>query len=329
VLAATNAAMGEALGRLYVERAFPPEAKQRAESMVADLLAVMRERLETADWMSEVTRREALLKLEAFGTKIGYPDAWRDWSGLETARDSYVENTIRANQFDFDRQLSKIGQQVDPREWGMPPQVVNAYYHPLRNEIVFPAGILQPPFFDETVDDALNYGGMGAVIGHEITHGFDDSGARFDAEGRLRNWWTPEDQEEFQKRAQVLVEQFYGYYVADGLAVNGELTLGENIADLGGLSIAYEALQRRTADTPDPLIGGLPREQRFFLAWARAWRQNAREEFLKRMVHTDPHAPAQFRAIGAPSNMPEFARAFGLEEGQPMLRPAEERARIW
>lgn len=333
VLAAADDSLGELLGRAYVERAFSPRAKKLAQSMVADLLWAMEQRLRASDWMSEATREQALAKLAAFGTKIGYPDEWRNYDGLELDRSSFAGNVLRAAAFDTAWRLGRIGRPVDEDEWSMNPQVVNAYYHPIHNEIVFPAGILQPPFFSEHNDPALNYGSMGAIIGHEITHGFDDSGAQFDAAGLLRNWWQPADLEEFQRRADRLAAQYDAFEALPGLHVNGRLTLGENIADQGGLLIAYAALEKRLDELgPDarrPIDGFTP-EQRFFLAFARSWRQNAREEYLKLIVQTDAHAPARFRCLGVVRNLPEFAAAFGLEPGSvPMSLAPEERALVW
>lgn len=329
VIDSVESAMGEPLGQAYVERTFSRNAKRRCEEMVRNLIAAYRERLQHLEWMSPETRAQAIVKLDAFQYKIGYPDRWRDYAALHIDRASYVGNMMRAAQFEFEFQAAKIGRPVDESEWGMPPHAVNAYYHPMRNEIVFPAGILQPPFFSEFADDAVNYGAMGAVIGHEITHGFDDQGSQFDAAGNLRNWWTEQDRAEFTRRTQILIDQFDGYVAVDDLHVNGELTLGENIADLGGLNIAYQALQRALGDGPRPALGGFTPEQRFFLSWAQAWRQNSRPEALKLQVNTDVHSPALFRAIGPPSNMPEFAEAFGFPEGAQAMRPAEQRARIW
>lgn len=329
VLDATEAGLGEPLGRAFVERAFSPAAKQRCEEMVRNLIAAYRQRLANLDWMSPATREQAIAKLDAFQYKIGYPERWRDFSGLQVDRGAFALNVMHATEFNFRYQMSKVGKPVDESEWEMPAHAVNAYYHPMRNEIVFPAGILQPPFFSEHADDAVNYGAMGAVIGHEITHGFDDSGSQFDGAGNLRNWWTEQDRAEFDQRAQAVVEQFNGYVAVDDLHVNGALTLGENIADLGGLNIAYQALQIALQGRPRPPIGGLTPEQRFFLSWAQAWRENARPEAIRVQVNTNPHAPARFRAIGPPSNMPEFARAFGLDGGSPMVRAGGQQVRIW
>jgi predicted metalloendopeptidase len=285
-----------------------------------------------AEWMTDATREEALRKLAGFNYKIGYPDEWRDYTGLVIERASYAENRMRCEAFESARQMDRLDEPVDKGEWAMPAHVVNAYYHPLLNEIVFPAGILQPPFFYADADDAVNYGAIGAVIGHEVTHGFDDQGSHFDARGQLRDWWTAEDRAEFTRRSQVLVEQFDRYEVLDGLRVNGHLTLGENIADLGGLKIAHDALREALAGAPaaDAAdIDGFTPEQRFFLSWAIVWRTSYTDEYLHLIVKTDPHSPARARVNNPVSNLPAFAAAFGIPEGSPMAHDAEARARIW
>jgi predicted metalloendopeptidase len=299
------------------------------EELVDHLLVAMRERLATLPWMGETTRNEALAKLEGFGYKIGYPDEWRDYDGLKIQPDEWMTNRFAASRFEFDRQIAKLGQPVDPQEWSMAPHVVNAYYHPLRNEIVFPAGILQPPFFTEDADDPVNYGAIGSVIGHEITHGFDDQGSKFDASGQMRNWWTDDDRKEFEARAQVIVDQFNAYEVQDGLTVNGELTLGENIADLGGLKIAYAAMLSARDDGNPPDIEGLSAEQRFYLAYARTWRQNYTDEYLRLLVNSDPHAPSHFRCTGPLSNLESFAVAFGIPDDAPSMRAGHDRVEVW
>jgi predicted metalloendopeptidase len=329
VVDATGAAMSEALGQAFVGRTFSPVAKARCQQMVDDLVAAFRARLLKLTWMSDATRTKALAKLAAFRTKIGYPDRWRDWSGLEVVRGEWLRNRQRAVAFEKKRDLGKVGQPVDRAEFGMPAYLVNAGYNPTNNDITFPAGILQPPFFSEAYDDALNYGAMGAVIGHEITHGFDDQGSQFDAVGNLANWWTAEDRAEFERRAQVVVQQFDGYVAIDDLHVNGLLTLGENLADLGGVEIGYDALQQRLGGAPRARIDGFTPEQRFFLAWARAWRGNQTPEQMRLQVQTNPHSPASFRAIGPLSNVDEFAAAFGLPANAPMMRPPEQRAQVW
>ena len=324
-----NGAMGEALGELYVARAFRPQAKARAKEMVNNLLASMKEHIQTLDWMDETTRAAALKKLSTFNVKIGYPDKWRDYSGLIIDRTSYLVNLRRAAEFNFRYNISKIGKPVDPTEWGMTPPTVNAYYSATRNEIVFPAGILQPPFFNPDADDAVNYGGMGAVIGHEISHGFDDQGSKYDADGNLKMWWTPETRKKFEERTNLVVKQFDSYVAIDSLHVIGKLTLGENIGDFAGLSIAYTALEKTLAGKPKQLIDGFTPQQRFFLAWAQIWRTNSTPEALRLQVRTDSHSPARFRTNGPLSNIPGFYEAFGCAEGSPMVRPQEVRPKIW
>jgi len=324
----TDRELGEALGEFYVKKAFPPEAKARAQQMVQNLIAALRDDLATLPWMSPDTRKAALEKLNAFTPKIGYPDKWRDYSAFNVDRGPYVWNVLRGRHFEFNRQLAKIGKPVDRKEFGMTPPTVNAYYNPSMNEIVFPAGILQPPFYDAKADDAVNYGGIGAVIGHEMTHGFDDQGRKFDAQGNLKNWWTPEDLKNYQARADCVEKQFDGYVVEGDLHENGKLVLGESIADLGGLTIAYKALQKSFEGKPRPQnIDGLTPEQRFFISWATTWAANDRTEFERLQVKTNPHPLDKFRAIGAPSNLDEFAKAFGCKAADPMVR--EQRCQIW
>lgn len=329
VLNAASADIGELVAQLYVDAAFSPAAKRRCEEMVDHLLSAMEQAIRGAKWMTESTRAEALRKLAGFGYKIGFPDEWRDYTGLVIERSSFAENRMRCEAFEFARQMGRLGEPVDRAEWAMPAHTVNAYYHPLLNEIVFPAGILQPPFFYADADDAVNLGAIGAVIGHEITHGFDDQGSHFDAEGQLRDWWTEEDRAEFMRRAEVLVAQFDGYAVVDDLHVNGRLTLGENIADLGGLTIAFNALQEARGSAPDPLVDGLSQEQRFFLSWATVWRTSYTDEYLRLIVKTDPHSPAGARVNGPLSNLPAFAAAFGIADASPMARDEDVRAHIW
>ena len=329
VIDTINGNIGEALGQLYVGVAFSPEAKSRMEELVANLSAAVRTHIENLDWMSDETKKEAIAKWATFRPKIGYPDKWRNWDGLDSGRDSYLANVLAATRFNNRFDLDKIGKPVDPTEWAMSPQTVNAYYNPQQNEIVFPAAILQPPFFDAHADDALNYGGIGAVIGHEMIHGYDDQGSRFNAAGNHVNWWTEEDSKAFRELTARLVEQFNAYEAAPGKFVNGNLTLGENIADLGGLAVALDALRHATEGQPDPMIDGLAREQRFFINWATVWRRNFTPQELQVRLATDPHAPANFRAMGAPSNMPAFAEAFDCKTGSPMARPDSERVTIW
>jgi putative endopeptidase len=327
---ATDRALGEALGQLYVRRAFSPEAKAKMVELVENLRAALRERIEKLEWMGPETKAQALRKLTAFGVKVGYPDKWRDYSRLEVTRSGYAENLLRARHFEAARNLEKLGKPIDRTEWGMTPPTVNAYYTSSMNEIVFPAGILQPPFFDAKADDAVNYGGIGAVIGHEMGHGFDDSGSQFDADGNLKNWWTEADRRAYKARTDLIVKQFDAYEALPGEHVNGRLTLGENIGDLGGLTIAYVALQKALAKNgrPGP-IEGLTPEQRFFLNWAQVWRMTIRNEALRVRLNTDPHSPGKYRVIGPLSNLPEFYQAFGCSAGAPMVRPPEVRASIW
>ncbi|RDZ29750.1 peptidase [Lysobacter silvisoli] len=320
---------GEALGQMYVKVAFSPESKARMETLVKNLSEALKLRIEKLDWMSPDTKKKAMEKWASFTPKIGYPDKWREWAGLQTNRDSYLGNVMAATEFNYKWNLGKIGKPVDRTEWGMPPQMVNAYYNPLQNEIVFPAAILQPPFFDPNADDATNYGGIGAVIGHEMTHGYDDQGSRFGATGNFENWWQPTDAKGFSGRTDKLIAQFNGYEAMPGAHVDGKLTLGENIADLGGLATAYDAMVKATAGQPDPKTDGLTRDQRFFLNWGTVWRRNFKPEELKVRLSTDPHAPANFRAIGAPSNLPAFAAAFSCKPGQPMVRDADKQVVIW
>ena len=284
--------------------------------------------IRNAAWMSEPTREEALGKLATFGWKIGYPSKWRDVSKLEIGRDSFVGNRMAAALFEHEDAMGRLGEPVDRTRWELPAHIVNAYYHPLLNEIVFTAGILQPPFFDPEADDAVNYGGIGTVIGHEITHGFDDAGSRFDAHGHLREWWTEPDRAEFERRAQVLVDQFAAYEVAGGLHLNGLLTLGENIADLGGVAIAYDAFHEAVG-VDGPAIDGFTPDQRFFLGYATIWRTNYKDEYAQMLATVDPHAPNWSRTNGPLANFPPFAAAFDVPEGAPMVRPPELRAEIW
>lgn len=329
VLSNINYMMGEALGQLYVERAFPPSYKERALELVSNLRLALGERIKSLPWMSDSTKELALKKLSTFTVKIGYPDKWRDYSALTIDRTSYLENVRRARAFEYQRQMNKIGKPVDRTEWGMPPQTINAYYSPQLNEICFPAAILQPPLFDGEMDDAVNYGATGATIGHELSHGFDDEGSQFDAEGNLKNWWSEADRKEFDARADKLVRQFDGYVAVDSLHVNGKLTLGENIGDLGGLLVAYDALEHALAGKEKKLIDGFTPEQRFFLSFAQEWRTNERPEGLKLQVNTDPHSPAKFRCNGTVSNMPAFFEAFGCKSGDAQVRSDTTLVRIW
>jgi putative endopeptidase len=326
-----DAHIGEALGQLYVSRHFPPAARARMNELIGNLKAVFTDRLKQLDWMTQATRAKALAKFDRFTQKIGHPEKFRDYGPVEIRPDDLLGNVQRAARFEIRRRIARVGQPVDRAEWHMTPQTVNAYFNPLQNEIVFPAGILQPPFFDVTLDDAVNYGAIGVVIGHEITHGYDDQGRKYDAEGNLNEWWTEADGKEFDRRAQKVVDQYNGYEALPGLKVNGRLTLGENIADLGGTSLAYEALQRALAKDPAKRksIDGFTPEQRFFLSLAQLWRINWREAEVRRRITVDPHSPGQFRAIGPHVNMQEFYNAFGIKDGMPMWRAKELRAKIW
>ncbi len=329
VVQVVDQGLADALGMEFAKRRFSPEAKRRAAEMVSNLRAAFRERLMTRDWMSEATRAQAIRKLDAIVEKIGYTDHPKDYSAMSIDRATYAANVIAARSWRSRYMVSRLGKPVDRTEWGMSPPTVNASYNPPMNEITFPAGILQAPYFDEHQDDALNYGGIGAVIGHELTHGFDDSGSKFDAEGNLKEWWTKEDREEFTRRTALVVKQFDGYVAVDDLHVNGKLTLGENLADLGGVTIAFHALQRALAARPQGPIDGFTPEQRFFIAWARNWRNNTRPEALRLLVNTDPHSPARFRAIGPLANTPEFTNAFGCPNAAAILLPDPDRAVVW
>lgn len=330
VQSSTDGALGELVGQLYVKKAFSPEAKQKMLALVSNLRAALKDRIAQLTWMSAPTKQKAQEKLAAFNVKIGYPDTWRDYSRLEVKKGAFLANNLAAARFEFQRNLGKLGKPIDRAEWGMTPQTVNAYYDPSMNEIVFPAGILQPPFFDPKADDAVNYGGIGMVIGHEMTHGFDDQGCQYDAKGNLNNWWTEADTKAYQASTDLVKQQAAAFEVMPGLKLNGELTLGENIADLGGLKIAFEALKMQWAKTGKPAaIDGFTPEQRFFLGYAQAWRSNSRPEALRMQVMTDPHSPAKYRVNGPLANLPEFLEAFQVSEGSPMARPASQRPTIW
>ena len=322
-------AMGEALGQMFVAKRFRPEAKQRALEMVANIKEAFKDRILMNEWMSEETKKQALKKLGTFDVKIGYTDKWRDFAGLKIDRSSLYNNMKQAAIFNQQYNLNKIGKPVDRTEWWMLPQTVNAYYSSSKNEIVFPAGIMQPPFYDPEADDALNYGGIGMVIGHEITHGFDDQGRKYDGEGNMSDWWTESDAAKFKERADKLVVQYNNFKVADDLNVNGELTLGENIADLGGLIVAYYGLQKALEGKERKLIDGFTQEQRFFLSNTNVWRTLMRPETMRLLVTTDSHSPGEFRVTGPMSNMEEFMKAFGGKPGDPMVRTGNERVVIW
>jgi putative endopeptidase len=324
-----NSQIGEALGQVYVEKYFPPTAKARVQALIANLVEAYRQSITNLDWMTPATRQAALAKLAKFTSKIGFPNKWRDYSSLRVVRGDLVGSVDRARIFESEYQLAKLGKPVNREDWLMTPQTVNAYYNPPTNEIVFPAAILQPPFFDPSADDAANYGAIGAVIGHEIGHGFDDQGRRFDGDGRLRDWWTPVDEAEFKKRADVLIQQFNGFSPLPGTHVNGELTVGENIGDLGGLSIAYKAWTLSLNGRPAPVIDGLTGEQRYFMGWAQAWRSKAREAYLQRQVLSDPHAWAEFRVNGPVANIDAFYDAFSVKPGDKLYRDPAQRVKIW
>jgi putative endopeptidase len=333
VLRAVNGSIGEGLGQLYVAREFTPEAKARASELVDNVRNALKARIENVDWMSPETKQKALAKWSTFLPKIGYPDKWRDWSGLEFTGD-YYGNLQAAAKFNYHYDIGKIGKPTDRKEWGMTPQTVNAYYNPTDNTINFPAAILQPPFFDAKADDAINYGGIGAVIGHEASHGFDDEGSQFDGDGNNKDWWSKQDREKFDARTDKLVKQFDAYAPIAGkpdLHVNGKLTLGENIADLGGINVAFDALQADLKVHPERNVSvdGYSPQQRFFLNWARVWRGSLRDKQQELYLNMDPHAPIALRAIAAPSNMPAFAQAFQCKAGDAMVRPDDQRVMIW
>ena len=319
--------LGEALGQAYVARYFSPEAKQAALKMVKEIEGSMQSEIQALPWMGAATKQQALAKLHSIGNKVGYPDQWRDYSALEIVRGDEMGNTQRAAWFEFRRQLAKIGKPVDRGEWGMTPPTVNAYYNPQINDINFPAGILQPPFFDPAADDATNYGDMGATIGHELTHGFDDEGRQFDAQGNLRDWWTPEDGKKFEQRASCISDQYSQYVAVDDIKINGQLTMGENVADLGGLMLAYMAWQNETHGKKlDPIDGFTP-EQRFFIGYGTGWCSQTRDETKRMYATIDPHSPDKYRANGVVANTPEFQQAFHCKAGSPMVR--ENRCRVW
>ncbi|MBL0046523.1 MAG: M13 family metallopeptidase [Bacteroidetes bacterium] len=325
----TDGAIGEALGQLYVAKHFSANAKKRINELVDNLMIAYKERLSQIDWMSPETKTKALEKLAAIDRKLSFPDTWKDYTSLDIKRDSYVQNTMRAQEFAYNRNINKLGKPVDRTEWLMSPQTVNAYYEPSKNEIVFPCGIMQFPFFDENADDAFNYGGIGAVIGHEITHGFDDEGSQFDAKGNLNNWFTEADKAKFKERTAGIVKQFNNYVAIDTMHVNGALTQGENIADLGGITISFAALQKALAGKEKETIDGFTPEQRFFLNYAQVWRGLYRDEALKRQLQTNPHSPGKFRTLGPLSNFQPFYDAFGVKEGDKMFVAESDRVKIW
>ena len=329
VQGAVDEALGEALGKLYVEKYFDSNSKKKVNIMVDNLIAAYRVRINSRDWMSAETKAAGQLKLDKLIKKLGYPDTWIDYSKLSIGKTSYWANVVNGRKFQYDRMLAKIGKPVDRMEWGMTPPTVNAYYNPTSNEIAFPAGIMQVPFFDPNADDAFNYGVMGAIIGHELTHGFDDQGAQFDADGNLKMWWSETDYKNFKDKTKLIIEQFNGYKAIDTLHVNGELTQGENIADLGGLTMAYYAYKKSLNGQKSPIMAGYTGEQRFFISWAQGWKTLMRDAYLKQMIATNPHSPGNFRAVGPLSNMPEFYEAFDVKEGDGMFIPVAKRVNIW
>jgi len=321
--------IGEIAGRLYVERTFPPESRERIRALVANLRVAFEQSIDELEWMGAQTKAEAKRKLAAFTVKVGYPEKWRDYSKLEIRAGELIGNLLRVNEFEFRRQLNRLGEPIDRTEWGMTPQTVNAYYSPPMNEIVFPAAILRPPFFDPQADDAVNYGGIGGVIGHEISHGFDDSGRRYDGDGNLRDWWTFDDNVRFRERAGRLGAQYGQYKPIDGRSINGDLTMGENIGDLSGLTVAYRAYELSLGGKPAPVIDGFTGPQRFFLGWAQIWRRKYRDDELRVRLVTDSHSPSEYRCNGVVTNMTEFHEAFAVTPGDRLYRPAAERVKIW
>jgi putative endopeptidase len=326
---AVEGAMGESLGKLYVAKYFPAERKARMEQLVHNLLTAMKQDITTLDWMSPETKKAAAEKLAKFTVKIGYPNKWKDYSSLVVKKDDLVGNAIRARAVAYDRELNKLGHPIDRSEWGMTPQTINAYYNPEMNEIVFPAAILQPPFFDAKADDAVNYGGIGAVIGHEISHGFDDQGSQYDGEGNLRNWWTDADHKNFEAKTKMLIEQYNAFEPVKGYHVNGALTLGENIGDNSGLAIAYKAYKLSLNGKKAPVINGMTGDQRFYMGWAQVWRTKMREQTAIVRVKVDPHSPGQFRANGTVRNQPGYYEAFGVKSGDKMYLEPKDRVIIW
>jgi predicted metalloendopeptidase len=322
-------ALGEALGREYVAQYFPPERKARMEELVKNVLAAYKESIDHLDWMGPETKKEAQAKLAKFNPKIGYPNKWRDYSKLAIKKDDLVGNVMRTATFAYNRNINKLGKPIDREEWGMTPQTINAYYNPRMNEIVFPAAILQPPFFNAQADDAVNYGAIGAVIGHEIGHGFDDKGSQSDGNGNLRNWWSKEDEARFKAKTDMLVKQYDAFEPVPGYHVNGSLTLGENIGDNSGLAIAYKAYKISLHGQPAPVIDGLTGDQRFFMGFGQVWRSKMRDEAQINQVKTDPHSPGQFRANGTLRNQAAFYEAFGVKEGDKMYLKPDDRVTIW
>jgi putative endopeptidase len=328
-VAAVDSAMGDLLGQRYVQRYFPPDAKRRIDALVSTLIDTYHSSIDGLDWMSDATKTQAKDKLSKLAVKIGYPNKWKDYSTLTVARNDLMGNVLRSARLEHQRDLDRLGKPVDRDEWFTTPQTVNAFYHPRRNEIVFPAAILQPPFFDATADDAVNYGGIGGIIGHEISHAFDDQGRKFDGTGNLRDWWTPQDVQRFTERTAALTAQYSAYEPLPGQHINGELTLGENIADLSGLTVAMRAYRLSLGGRPAVVLDGFTGEQRFFLGWAQAWRGKSRDEALRSQLLSDPHSPDEFRTNGVVSNLPEYYAAFNVKEGDKLFRPPDQRVKIW
>ncbi len=328
-VATVSNGLGEMIGKLYVEKHFTPEAKERMTKMVKNLLKAYAESIKKLDWMSEATKKEALKKVDKFVVKIGYPDKWKDYSSVKINKKDLFGNVQRATEFEYNRNLAKLGKPVDKTEWGMTPQTVNAYYNPTVNEIVFPAAILQPPFFDLEADDAINYGGIGAVIGHEIGHGFDDQGSTFDGDGVMKNWWTEKDMAAFKAKTAALIEQYNSFEALPGLHVNGAFTLGENIGDLGGLSIAIKAYKESLNGKEAPILDGFTGIQRVFLGWGKVWKEKMRDEALRNQVSADPHSPAKFRVNGTVRNIPEFYEAFNIKPNNKLYLAPDKRVKIW
>jgi predicted metalloendopeptidase len=326
---AVDGALGEVLGRLYVERNFSPESKARMQALVKNLQAAFEQGIDQLEWMSPATKAQAREKLSKFTVKIGYPEKWRDYSGLTIKKDDLYGNLKRSDEFEYRRIIDRLGKPIDRAEWGMTPQTVNAYYSSTMNEIVFPAAILQPPFFNPEADDATNYGAIGGVIGHEISHGFDDQGARSDGDGNLRDWWSETDKAAFQQRTGMLSDQYSTFSPLQGMTVNGKLTLGENIGDLSGLTVAYKAYKLSLGSEQAPVIEGFTDDQRFFLGWAQVWRSLNRDDALRQQLLTDPHSPGEYRVNGVVRNMPEFYNAFGVKEGDGAYLPPEKRVKVW
>ncbi|MGH3897423.1 MAG: M13 family metallopeptidase [Pseudonocardiaceae bacterium] len=328
-VAAVNSAMGDLLGQRYVQQYFSPDAKQRMDVLVSKLIDTFRTSIDGLDWMSDTTKVEAREKLSKLVVKISYPSKWKDYSALRVARDDLVGNLLRSAQLEHQRDLDRLGMPVDREEWFTTPQTVNAFYHPTRNEIVFPAAILQPPFFDVTADDAVNYGAIGGIVGHEISHAFDDQGRKYDGTGNLRDWWTPQDVQRFTERTSALTKQYSAYQPLPGEHINGELTLGENIADLSGLAVALRAYRLSLGGQPAAVMDGFTGEQRFFLGWAQAWRGKTRDKALRSQLLSDPHSPHEFRANGVVSNLSEYYATFNVKEGDTLFRPPDQRVKIW